>query len=201
MNKLQKISFIIMVSLLLGGCVDSEKPVISLLEAEPAGELLGFWKANWGRKQDIYFQIGEAGGEFPENTLRVEMITRKDDGTLDLQSEVMVFAAGTVGNLSLLNGTPVGRDLFKDIFENGWQPDTSNNYMIFKYAVDEDEVSLYFMENKLKRELIKSGKIEGEIVDGNSKITVSSEKLKEFLKTGDGRDVFSEEPLKMTRLD
>ncbi len=201
MFRVVKLSQILLIALLFMGCVDSEQPAIHPDNAVSADELHGLWKATWGREQVHYYHIEPAGGEFPENTLRGESITRKKNGSLELQSEVMFLIPGKIEDFSILSAAEVNREVFVDMFENGWRAEAVNNYIIFSYSLEDDTISLFFIDNDLKRQYINSGELRGVVEDDESKITASSEELKRFLKTSSGRNIFSKEALKLKCLD
>jgi hypothetical protein len=117
--------------------------------------------------------------------------------------ELLLFPT-TIGDKTYLNVSD-GKDAQVKLLEDkGWTAETVNAYLILRYQVTGDRLTVQWMDGEAKKRAVEAGKIKGKIEkdqDGNARamFTDTTENLAKFIAEA-GDDLFSKDVLKLERV-
>jgi hypothetical protein len=181
--------------LLFTSCDASIHPLSSPEDAKADHQLDGKWifKDVHG---DIQYQFIPVGGKLPDCIMEsVETFKAKDEATTstekqDNQKEKKhrLFFPTQIGDRHFLNSFEVSEKSFKQLKERGWKPYLIEGYEIYLYKVQNDQLTLFFIEDDSVKNAIKEGKIKGVVKnapssifpDDNWYLTDSTENINDF---------------------
>ncbi len=186
----------LMFCLLAAGCDDSKTPLSDPTAAKPDARLAGVWRLQGEDGQVSYYHIGRADEKLPEGVMRVVGATHRE-GYVQPASELLLFVT-TLDGKTYMNLTGGKEEQVKIIAEKGWKGVES--YLIFKYQVDGDKLTVWVMDGDAKKRAIESGKIKG-AVERNKPVrfTDTMENVARFVAQS-GDSLFTNEPLRLERV-
>jgi hypothetical protein len=135
--------------------------------------------------------------------MRVTGSSRKPDGTTE-QFEPLLLFPTTIGKQTYLNVCDGKEPQVKLLEDKGWTAETLAGYLIFRYQVAGDTLTVQWMDGDAKKRAVEAGKIKGKIEkdqDGNDRthFTDTAENLTKFVTTA-GNELFSKDVLKLERV-
>lgn len=88
--------------------------------------------------------------------------------------------------------------------EKGWTAEAVEDYLILRYAINDDVLMLHLMDGEARKQAIESGKIKGVIEkDQNGNTTAyfadTPENLRQFVASA-GDELFSKDVLRLERV-
>lgn len=204
--KTNRVCFLISLAvlcLLLTSCFDSTVPLSEPDKSEVDERLAGVWRVE-GKKGEVnYYHIGRFGDSLPESVMRVVGVTHTKDGKIRSAGELLIFPT-TIEGKSFLNVTGGQDQRIKLVAEQGWTPETVATYLIFRYQVTGDSLTVQGIDRAAKQRAIEGGKIKGVIEKrdhGFTKVvfTDTTENLARFVAENSD-DLFSKEVVRLERV-
>lgn len=184
--------------LLITGCDESTAPLSDASKASPDKRLIGLWQHRY-QNGVTYYHIGRLGGKAPEGVMRVVAVSRRNSGELEEPHQLLAFRSD-VGGHSYLNIAGVTQEQLGSIREEGWKADVLGSYILPKYRVEDDALLVWGTDMEAKKKAIEGGKIKGEIrLGGFARFTDTTQNLAQFVAAA-GDELFSDEPLRMERV-
>jgi hypothetical protein len=187
--------------LLVAACLsmascDSKNPISSPENAKADPELAGVWmKKESGNVQ--YYHIALAGGKLPAGVQRAILVVHQENGDLKKPEEFYQFTS-EIGENKYLNIPFITKEGLEQIEQTGLNPHT---YILAKYQIKGDKLTLWPLDPEAKRRAVQSGKIKGDLIDkSNAHFTDTSENIAKFLASPDSADLFAKEPLVYERV-
>ena len=183
--------------LLASGC-DSKNPLSDPQTSKADERLAGVW-LNRGGDGDVYYHAGHAGDKFPACMMRVVGI-KHSKGNVEPAGEFLIFPT-ILEDKTYLN-VVIGRDdkLVKSLDEKGWKAAAVDNYTLYRYEFEGDNLLLYGIDEQAKQKAIESGKITGTVENNSAKFTDTSENVARLVKdAGDG--LWTKEPGRLERMN
>jgi hypothetical protein len=130
--------------------------------------------------------------------------SRKPDGTTEQSGPVLVFPT-TIDEKTYLNVTEGTESKVKLVEEKGWTAETVNSYLIYRYQVTGDVLTVRGIDGNAKKRAIDVGKIKGKVEKyqqgSNTKVyfTDTTENLVKFMIDA-GDDLFSKDVVRLERV-
>ena len=201
MKKCQLIRSLVLVGtcLLLASCIDSKTPLTSPEQAKIDPKLAGLWRAEMEDGRVEYYHAAPADNKLPAGVLRLVSVSYNKTGSLSRPGELLAFSSSVNGNKYLNVALIDGKDL--DQFANaGWKPELVKGYIVAKYQVQGDTLTLWGMDRDAKRRAIKAGKIKGTVDENNVFFTDTPEHLAAMLAGPENAHLFDKEPIRYERV-
>ena len=131
--------------------------------------------------------------------MRVVTVGYAKDGTLSRPGELLAFST-SVGENRYLNIVFIdGKDI--DQFATaGWKPTLIQGYIVAKYQVQGDVLTLWGLDPDAKRKVVEAGKIKGTIEKNSVFFTDTSENIAALLSDPKNADLIAKEPTKYERV-
>ncbi len=189
--------------LLLASCIDSKHPLSDPEKAKADAELAGVWRVK-PDSGDVsgnveYYHVGKAGDKLPAGVMRVVTVGYAKDGTLPRPGELLAFST-SVGENRYLNIAFIdGKDIDQFAMA-GWKPTLVQGYIVAKYQVQGDVLTLWGLDPDAKRRVIEAGKIKGTIEKNSVFFTDTSENIAALLSDPKNANLFAKEPTKYERV-
>jgi hypothetical protein len=103
-----------------------------------------------------------------------------------------------------LNVSEAEPSQLKSLEEKGWTDETFNKYLILRYQITGDVLTIQLIDQEAKKRAVEAGKIKGVMEkdkDGNTRVhfTDRTENLAKFAAAA-GDDLFSKDVLRLERL-
>jgi hypothetical protein len=189
--------------LLFTSCFDSKVPLSDPGKSKADERLTGNWQLRNDDGSVNSYRFALAGGKLPASVMRVTGSSRKPDGTTEQFDPLLLFPT-TIGKKTYLNVTDGTEPKVKLVEEKGWTAETVNTYLIYRYQVTGDTLTVQWMDGDAKKRAVEAGKIKGKIEkdqDGNDRVhfTDTTENLTKFI-TAAGDDLFAKDVLKLERV-
>jgi hypothetical protein len=190
------------VCLCFASCVDTDKPLTDPEEATPDTRLLGLWKLSDGEHTVEFHHVGKAGEPFADSVYRTVAVGFDADGVLDrpdgnLDSLVVPTKLGDNRYLSI---GLVGKDKYQAVDTHGLAGAEIDNYMLMKYKIENDKITLWMTNSKAKIKAVESGKVAGVVKGNDARLTDIRDNLRTFVTENDA-ELFSDDPVVMTRVE
>ena len=149
-----------------------------------------------------YYHFGRVADNLPPSVMRVISIQHMPDGKMQ-QGELLVFPT-SIGDKTYLNVTEAKLSQLKLLEEKGWTDEAFNAYLILRYQITGDVLTLQWIDHEAKKRAVEARKIKGEIgkdVDGNTRVhfTDTTENLAKFVGEA-GDTLFSKDVLRLERV-
>ena len=201
-NRILQLIPVAALCLLFTSCVDSKVPLSDPNMSKPDERLAGVWR-KW---DDVgggpYYHFARAGDKLPASVMRMASNSHKSDVTTEQSVPLLLFPT-TIGDKTYLNVADGREPQTKLVEEKGWTPDTVTAYLIVRYQVTGDVLTMQGIDGDAKKRAIQAGKIKGAIArDSSGAIRVfftdTTENLAKFI-TAAGDDLFSKDVLKLER--
>ena len=191
------------VCLLFTSCADSTVPLSDPGKSKPDERLAGVWRQRGESGEVNNYRFAPAGGKLPAAVMRVAGSSRKPDGTTE-QFEATLLFPTTLGEKTYLNVIEGKEEQIKLLEDNGWTPETVTSYLILRYQVTGDVLTMQGIDGDAKKRAIEAGKIKGTIEKDSSKFTKvyftdTTENLAKFVAEA-GDDLFRKDVLKLERV-
>jgi hypothetical protein len=192
----KRLWLIVAAVLLLAGCGDSKNPLSDPQTSKPDERLSGVWQWTGKDGQVTYYHVGCASEKLPKGTMRVAHV-QHEKGRIESPGEFLMFPT-ILGEKTYLNVAAVKGQQVKLVEEKGWK--AVDSYMILKYQVDGDQLSVWAMDADAKKRAIDGGKVEG-VIEKNKpiKFTDTTENVARFVAEA-GDSLFSKKPERLERV-
>lgn len=166
----------VVLCLTLAGCDDSKNPLSDAEAAKADERLVGVWQEENGGA--CYF-IGNTGPTFPESVMRIVAIAQSTE-KLDQPTEYLVYPT-VLGDKTYLN-LVIDEKQVQRLNKEGWKPDAVECYTFLKYQLDGDKLVVWLIDEKVKEQAIKDGKIKGVIEQNKAaRFTDTTENIVRFV--------------------
>jgi len=188
--------------LFFAACVDTDKPLTDAEEATPDTRLLGLWKLPDGDQTVEFYHVGKAGEPFADSVYRTVGVGFDADGILDRPDgnlDLLVVPTKLGENRYISIGL-VGRDKFQAVDAHGLTGAKIDNYMLMKYKIENDKITLWTTNPKAKIKAVESGKVKDAVKDNDARLTDTRDNLRRFVTENDA-ELFSDDPVVMTRME
>jgi hypothetical protein len=189
--------------LVFTSCFDSKVPLSDPGKSKADQRLAGVWRLGNDDGTVTFYHFGRVGDRLPASVMRVVGIQHKWGGTMTQLDELLLFPT-TIGDKTYLNVSD-GKDAQVKLLEDkGWTAETVNAYLILRYQVTGDRLTIQWIDGDAKKRAVEAGKIKGKIEkdqDGNARamFTDTTENLAKFVAEA-GDDLFSRDVLKLQRV-
>ena len=202
MNSKRSLLVVAALSLLLTSCFDTKNPLSDPQKSKPDDRLTGVWRFRGESGEMNYYHIGHAGEKLPASLMRVVNVQHTPDGKTQ-SGELLVFPT-TIGDKTYLNVTEAKPPQLKLLEEQGWSDETFNEYLLIRYQITGDVLTLQLIDQEAKKRAVEGGKIKGmseKDRDGNTRVhfTDTTENLAKFVAEA-GEDLFSKDVLRLERV-
>ncbi len=189
-------------SLLLTSCFDTKNPLSDPQKSQPDERLSGVWRFRGDSGEVNYYHIGPVGWKLPASVMRVVSVQHMRDGTMQ-SGELLVFPT-TIGDKTYLNVAEAEPSQLTLLEEKGWTNETFHEYLILRYQITGDVLTLQWTDQEAKKQAIEAGKIKGMIEkdqDRNTRVhfTDTTENLAKFVAEA-GDTLFSKDVLRLERV-
>ncbi len=194
---------LVVLCLLLTSCSDSTVPLSDPDKSKVDERLAGVWRVEGKDGEVSYNHIGRFGDSLPESVVRVVGVTHTKEGKIRSAGELLIFPTMIEGK-SFLNVTGGQDQQIKLVEEKGWTPETVTTYLIFRYQVTGDGLTVQGIDCAAKQRAIEGGKIKGVIEKGDHGFTKvvftdTTENLARFV-VENSDDLFSKNVVKLERV-
>jgi hypothetical protein len=193
--------FILVAALLLPSCIESENPLSDLATSKPDERLLGIWKdvpKDAGEKQYWFLFIGKPPyKEGPPGLMTVVSVGNDGDNRLEARPGLHFFP------------TSLGRDNYANLVSDKkevargenpkWDKSKVSGYQFCKYAVEDDKLTIWFMDENPVAEAINKGQLKGKVEEKgwlklrSVTLTGTGRELSQFLSTGGDKLLFPDD--------
>jgi len=202
MKKVRPLLFVAAFSLLLTSCFDTKNPLSDPQKSKADDRLAGVWRFRGDGGEMNYYHIGHAGAKLPASVMRVVSVQHLPDGTMQ-SGELLVFPT-TIGDKAYLNVTEAKPPQLKLLEETGWIDETFNEYLLLRYQITGDVLTIQLIDQEAKKRAVEAGKIKGmseKDQDGNTRVhfTDTTENLAKFVAEA-GDTLFSKDGLRLERV-
>ena len=202
MKKVCPLLLIAACSLLLTSCFDTKNPLSDPQKSKPDDRLSGVWRFRGDNGEMNYYHIGHAGEKLPASVMRVFFVQHMPDGKMQ-SGELLVFPT-SLGDKTYLNAAEAKPSQLALLEEKGWTDETINKYLILRYQITGDVLTLQLIDQEAKKRAVEAGTIKGVIEkdrDGNTRVhfTDTTENLAKFVAEA-GDDLFSKDVLRLERV-
>ena len=189
-------------SLLLTSCFDTKNPLSDPQKSKPDDRLSGLWRFRGDSGEVNYYHIGPVGGKLAASILRVVSVQHMPDRTMQ-SGELLVFPT-TIGDKTYLNVADTTPSQLTLLEEKGWTDEAIKEYVLLRYQITGDTLSIQWMDSDAKKRAIEAGKIKGVIEkdqDRNTRVhfTDTTENLAKFVAEA-GDTLFSKDVLRLERM-
>jgi hypothetical protein len=190
--------------LLFTSCMDSKVPLSDPNKSKADERLTGNWQLRNDDGSVNNYRFAPAGSKLPASVMRVTGSSRKPDGTTE-QSDPLLLFPTTIGDKTYLNVTDGKEPKVKLVEEKGWTAETVNSYLIYRYQVTADTLTVQGIDGDAKKRSIEAGTIKGVVEkDREGRITKvyftdTTENLVKFvIEAGDA--LFSKDVVRLERV-
>lgn len=202
MKKLCPLLSVAALSLLLTSCFDTKNPLSDPQKSKPDDRLGGVWRFRGDGGEIDYYHIGHVGEKLPASIMRVVNVQHMPDRTMRF-GELLIFPT-TIGDKTYLNVAEAEPSQLTLLEEKGWTNETFNEYLILRYQITGDTLTIQWIDSKAKKRSVEEGKIKGmseKDRDGNTRVhfTDTTENLAKFIADG-GDSLFSKDVLRLERV-
>ena len=161
MKKACPLLFVAAFSLLLTSCFDTKNPLSDPQKSKPDDRLAGVWRFRGDGGEMNYYHIGHAGEKLPASFMQVVFVQHMTDGTMQ-SGELLIFPT-TIGDKTYLNVVEATPSLLKLLEEKGWTNEAVNAYLILRYQITGDVLTIQWIDSEAKKRAVEAGKIKGVI--------------------------------------
>ncbi len=197
MKSTWRFSTIAACSLLLTSCFDSKVPLSDPQKSQPDDRLVGVWRFRGGEGDWNYYHFGRAGDELPASVLQVVYVQHSQDGNIR-SGELLAFPT-TLDGKTYLNVAETSPEQLQRLLEKGWTDQVLHEFLIFRYQITGDALSIQWIDNELKKKAVAAGKIKGTIEEDQGHFADTTENLAKFVAES-GDTLFSKDVLRLERL-
>ena len=202
MKKMRPLLLVAACSLLLTSCFDTKNPLSDPQKSKPDDRLSGVWRFRGESGEMNYYHIGHAGEKLPASIMPVVFVQHTPDGKMQ-SGELLVFPT-TIGDKTYLNVTEAKPPQLKLLQEKGWTDETFSEYLLLRYQITGDVLTLQLIDQEAKKRAVEAGKIKGmseKDRDGNTRVHVAdtTENLAKFVAEA-GDTLFSKDVLRLERV-
>lgn len=201
-NRILQLISMVATCLLFTSCFDSKVPLSDPGKSKVDERLAGNWQFRNDDGSVNNYRFAPAGGKLPASVMRVTGSSRKPDGTTEQFDPLLLFPTA-IEEKTYLNVTDGKEPKVKLVEEKGWTAETVNSYLIYRYKVTADMLTVQGIDGDAKKRSIEAGKIKGVIEkdeQGNTKVYFNdtTENLVKFVaEAGDG--LFSKDMVRWER--
>lgn len=188
--------------LLLTSCFDSTAPLSDPKTAKPDDRLLGVWRFKGESGEVNYYHFGRMGDKLPPALMRVVNVHHAADGKL--RQADLLLSPTTLGDKTYFSLAEMKPPQLVRLEETGWTTEAVRGYLILRYQISGDAMTIQWIDGEAKRKAIEAGKIKGVIQkDRNGATPVhftdTTENVAKFVaKEGDA--LFSKDVLRLERV-
>ena len=202
-NRILQLISMVATCLLFTSCFDSKVPLSDPGKSKADERLAGAWRQRGESGEVNDYRFAPAGGKLPASVMRVTGSSRKPDGTTERIEPLLLFPT-TIREKTYLNVCDGKEPQVKLLEEKGWTAETVAAFLILRYQVTADTLTVQWMDADAKKRAVEAGKIKGTIEkdqDENDRVhfTDTTENFTKFI-TAAGDDLFSKDVLKLERV-
>ena len=146
-------------SLLLTSCFDTKYPLSDPQKSKPDDRLAGVWRFRGDSGEMNYYHIGHGGEKLPASVMQVVFVQHMPDGNMQ-SGELLVFPT-TIGDKTYLNVAEAKPSQLKLLEEKGWTNEAVNAYLILRYQITGDVLTIQLIDSEAKKRAVEAGKIKG----------------------------------------
>lgn len=197
MKKVRPLLFVAACSLLLTSCFDTKNPLSDPKTSKADDRLAGVWRFRGDGGEMNYYHIGHGGEKFPASVMQVVFVQHMTDGSIE--SDRLLIFPTTIGDKTYLNVADIDTAQLKRIEENGWTSEAANAYLILRYQITGDTLTVHWIDSEAKKRAVEAGKIKGGIEKDPVHFTDTTENLAKFVAEA-GDSLFSKDELRLERV-
>ncbi|MHB8974900.1 MAG: hypothetical protein ACYC4N_31105 [Pirellulaceae bacterium] len=202
MKKASPLLLVAVFSLLLTSCIDSKYPLSDPQKSKPDERLVGVWRFRGDNGEVNYCHIGHVGEKLPASVMRVVNVQHMPDGKMH-SGELLAFPT-SLGDKTYLNAAEAKPSQFALLEEKGWTDEAINKYLIVRYQITGDVLTLQLIDQEAKKRAVEAGMIKGmseKDQDGNIRVhfTDTTENFAKFVAEA-GDTLFSKDGLRLERV-
>lgn len=202
MKKIRPLLLVAACSLLLTSCFDTKNPLSDPQKSKADDRLSGVWRFRGDNGEMNYYHIGHGGEKLPASVMRAFFVQHRTDGTMQC-GELLIFPT-SIGDQTYLNAAESTPSQLVLLEEKGWTNEAINKYLILRYQITGDVLTLQLIDQEAKNRAVEAGKIKGmseKDRDGNTRVhfTDTTENLAKFVAEA-GDDLFSKDMLRLERV-
>jgi hypothetical protein len=187
------------VCLLLSSCIDSKSPLCNPDDAKIDAALIGAWQARLGDGSLDCYHVGIAGDKLPSGIFRFVTVDRDKNGKLSRPGEMLGFST-MIGKDRYLNVAFIDDKDLGQFETTGWKPELVKGFVILKYHIDGDTLTVWKMDPQAKQRLIESEKAKGSINKNVIFLTDATDNVVSLLTDPKNADLFTKTPAKFQRV-
>ena len=184
-------------SLLLTSCFDTKNPLSDPQKSQSDDRLSGVWRFRGDSGEMNYYHIGHGGEKLPASVMQVVNVQHMPDGKMH-SGELLVFPT-SLGDKTYLNVAEAKPSQFALLEEKGWTNEAVNAYLILRYQITGDVLTVQWIDSDAKKRAIEAEKIKGTIEKDRAHFTDTTENLAKFVAEA-GDDLFSKDALRLERV-
>jgi hypothetical protein len=190
------------ICLLFTSCSDSQAPLSDPVKSKADQRLAGVWRLRNDDGSVTYYHVGRVGDKLPASVMRVAGVQHRSDGMTQFD-ELLLFPTA-INEQNYLNVCDGKDEQMKRLEQQGWTPETVTSYLLLRYHVTGDALSIQWIDGDAKKRAVEAGTIKGKVEkdqDGNARamFTDTTENLAKFVAEA-GDDLFSKNSLKLERV-
>jgi hypothetical protein len=197
MKKVGPLLLVAAFSLLLTSCFDTKNPLSDPQKSKPDDRLSGVWRFRGDSGEMNYYHIGHVGEKLPASVMQVIFVQHMTDGSVE--SDKLLIFPTTIGDKTYLNVAETDASQLKLLEEKGWTNEAVKSYLILRYQITGDTLTIQWIDSDAKKRAVEAGKIKGTIEKDQGHFTDTTENLAKFVAEA-GDDLFSKDGLRLERV-
>lgn len=197
MKKMCPLLLVAAFSLLLTSCFDSKHPLSDPQKSTPDQRLSGAWRFRGDSGEVNYYHFGHGGENLPASVMQGIFVQHMTDGSME-SGQLLIFPT-TIGDKTYLNVAESTASQLTLLEEKGWTDEAIKEYLILRYQITGDTLSIQWMNGDAKKRAIEAGKIKGVIEKDQGHFTDTTENVAKFVAEA-GDDLFSKDGLRLERV-
>jgi hypothetical protein len=197
MKKVYPLLLVAAFSLLLTSCFDTKNPLSDPQKSKPDDRLSGVWRFRGDSGEMNYYHIGHVGEKLPASVMQVIFVQHMTDGSVE--SDKLLIFPTTIGDKTYLNVAEADASQLKLLEEKGWTNEAVKSYLILRYQITGDTLTIQWIDSDAKKRAVEAGKIKGTIEKDQGHFTDTTENLAKFVAEA-GDDLFSKDGLRLERV-
>ena len=197
MKKVHPLLLVAAFSLLLTSCFDTKHPLSDPQTSKADDRLAGVWRFRGDGGEMNYYHIGHVGGKLPASVMQVVFVQHTTDGSIE--SDKLLIFPTTIGDKTYLNVAEATPSLLKLLEEKGWTNEAVNAYLILRYQITGDVLTVQWFDSEAKKRAVAAGKIKGVFEKDQGHFTDATENLAKFVAEA-GDDLFSKDVQRLERV-
>jgi hypothetical protein len=184
-------------SLLLTSCFDTKNPLSDPQKSKPDDRLSGVWRFRGDGGEMNYYHIGHVAAKLPASVMQVIFVQHMTDGSIE--SDKLLIFPTTIGDKTYLNVAEATPSLLTQLEEKGWTNEAVNSYLILRYQITGDTLTIQWIDRDAKKRAVEAGKIKGTVEKDQGHFVDTTENHAKFVADA-GDSLFSKDVLRLERV-